>query len=106
MFSILKLIFIVLIIVGVFFLVWGITHNSNITGGSQSTQELKTLGAFKACRNAFDCELGFVCEVRNHPSIGICVIAPGGACHKNSSRDDICYSGYYCDAQDGTCLRK
>jgi hypothetical protein len=106
MYDILKWIFIVLIILGVFFLVWGLTHKNNLTGSSSSREELKQLGVFKTCKTNFECDLGFFCEFRDHPTVGICVIAPGGACHKNSDKPDICYSGYYCDAQDGTCLKK
>ncbi len=108
MVDILKWIFIVLIVVGIFFLVWGLTHPGGITGGgsSNTTAELKSFGVFKSCRNNFDCDLGFFCEVRGVDNAGICVIAPGGACHKNSDRDDICYSGFYCDAEDGICLKK
>ena len=105
MVDILKWIFVILIIVGVFFLVWGLTRTNNLTG-ENTKEELKALGVFKPCKTNFDCDLGFFCEFRDHPTNGICVIAPGGACHKNSNRDDICYSGYYCDVQDGTCLKK
>jgi len=106
MFDILKWIFIILIAVGIFFIVWALTHRDSINNGKESIEELKSLGVFKNCKTNFECDLGFFCEFRNHPTNGICVIAPGGACHKNSNRDDICYSGYYCDVQDGTCLKK
>jgi hypothetical protein len=72
---------------------------------SNNTTSKKTL--FKTCKNNFECETGFFCELRNHPSDGICVIPPGGACHKVSgNKSDACYSGYYCDVQDGICLKK
>ncbi len=71
-------------------------NDSKVTG--------KTL--YKVCKNSFDCETGFVCELRDHPSDGICVIPPGGACHKVSgNKNDSCYSGYYCDSQDGVCYK-
>ena len=105
MVDILKWILIALIIVGVFFLVWGLTHRNGISE-SDTKEQLKQLGVFKTCKTSFDCDLGFFCEFRNQPTVGVCVIAPGGACHKNSDKNDICYTGYYCDAQDGTCLKK
>jgi len=72
---------------------------------SNNTTSKKAL--FKTCKNNFECETGFFCELRNHPSDGICVIPPGGACHKVSgNKSDACYSGYYCDVQDGICLKK
>ena len=63
----------------------------------------KAKGLFGACRNNFDCTWGFVCEQRDHPSQGMCVIAPGGACYGNKS--SACYSGYSCDSTDGVCVK-
>jgi hypothetical protein len=86
----------IVIIVAVVLIVIGTTGNS--------TKSAKTL--YKTCKNNFDCELGFFCELRDHPSDGICVIPPGGACHKvTGNKNDACYSGYYCDVQDGICLK-
>lgn len=80
-----------------------------VLGITGSNNETKTVGKtlFKVCKNNFDCENGFICETRDHPSDGLCVIAPGGACHKApGNKNDACYSGFYCDTQDGTCLQK
>ena len=63
----------------------------------------KAKGLYGDCRNNFDCTWGFVCEQRDHPSKGMCVIAPGGACYGNKS--SACYSGYSCDSTDGVCLK-
>ena len=70
-------------------------NNSNVT---------KAKGLYGTCKNNFDCSWGFVCEIRDHPSDGLCVIAPGGACYNN--KDAACYSGYVCDSQDGVCVKK
>jgi len=78
-----------------------------IVSGSDSVDEVKTTrtkSLFKQCRNNFDCDMAYHCELRNHPSVGICVIPPGGTCHKD--KNDVCYSGYVCDHQDGTCVKK
>ena len=65
---------------------------------------------FQNCTSNFDCDNGHHCELRDHPSQGICVIAPGGACHRAPGNDAekslACYSGYYCDKKEGICLRK
>jgi hypothetical protein len=63
----------------------------------------KAKGLYGVCKTNFDCNWGFVCELRDHPSDGICVIAPGGACYNN--KDAACYSGYVCDSQDGVCVK-
>jgi hypothetical protein len=63
----------------------------------------KSKGLYGVCKTNFDCTWGFVCELRDHPSDGICVIAPGGACYNN--KDAACYSGYVCDSQDGVCVK-
>lgn len=89
----------IVVIIGVVFLIVGATRQ-------KSTKSLLEKGVFATCKNTFDCNLGFVCELRNHPNLGVCVIAPGGACHETGGRDDACYSGFYCDKQDGTCLKK
>lgn len=64
---------------------------------------MKAKGLYGVCKTNFDCNWGFVCELRDHPSDGICVIAPGGACYNN--KDAACYSGYVCDSQDGVCVK-
>ncbi len=75
-----------------------------LNSNKKDDKNAKTL--YKICKNNFDCELGFFCELRDHPSDGICVIPPGGACHKvTGNKNDACYSGYYCDTQDGICLK-
>jgi hypothetical protein len=89
----------IIIIIGVVFLILGIVNRK------KSTKNLLEKGVFVSCKNNFDCNLGFLCELRNHPNLGICVIAPGGACHETDGRDDACYSGFYCDKQDGVCLK-
>ncbi len=78
-----------------------------LLNGSKSDEEKASKKAlYKSCKSSFDCETGFFCELRDHPSDGICVIPPGGACHKVSGiKSDACYSGYYCDIQDGICLK-
>jgi hypothetical protein len=63
-------------------------------------------GLFGDCVNNFNCNTGYICELRNHPSKGTCVIPPGGACHTVTDPGNACYSGYYCDKQDGICLLK
>lgn len=76
-----------------------------VNGGDSTDKNAKTL--FKVCKSSFDCELGYYCELRDHPSDGICVIPPGGACHKaTGNKNEACYSGYYCDLQDGVCLKE
>jgi hypothetical protein len=64
---------------------------------------MKAKGLYEVCKTNFDCNWGFVCELRDHPSDGLCVIAPGGACYNN--KDAACYSGYVCDSQDGVCVK-
>jgi len=77
------------------------------TRGNSDDENVIKSRVFKTCKNNFDCSLGLYCELRDHPSDGICVIPPGGACHSaNGDKTASCYSGYYCDLQDGTCLKK
>jgi len=76
------------------------------TNTESSSETKNTKALFKGCANNFDCPLGYNCELRDHPSKGICVIPPGGACHSVSGKDGVCYSGYYCDKQDGVCLKQ
>jgi len=77
------------------------------TDDNSSTKEVKnTKAIFKQCNNNFDCPMGYLCELRDHPSKGICVVPPGGACHGFTSTDGVCYSGYSCDKQDGVCLKE
>jgi len=96
----LKLIILAAIVVGVVFLVLALTRSSE-----SNTKVLTAKGIFTPCKTNFDCGMGFFCEIRDHPTTGICVIAPGGACYGNGGRNDVCYSGYYCDSQEGTCLK-
>jgi hypothetical protein len=80
-----------------------------ILGVNSSDSDTKTVKKFlyKTCKNNFDCETGYHCELRDHPTDGICVIPPGGACYKApGEKSSACYSGYYCDEQDGVCLKK
>jgi len=72
----------------------------------QNNKILKSL--YGTCSNNFDCSLGFHCELRDHPSKGVCVVPPGGACHSANAKikDVSCYSGYYCDKSEGICLKK
>ena len=77
-----------------------------VTTSGNDDKSLSKKSLFRTCKNNFECDTGFFCELRNHPSDGICVIPPGGACHKVSgNKSDACYSGYYCDVQDGICLK-
>lgn len=99
--DILWIIITAVVIVGTVFIIIGTRSSDN-----SSDKSLKAKGIFSTCKNNFDCGMGFVCELRTHPTVGVCVIAPGGACHSNGGRNDVCYSGYYCDSQDGTCLQK
>ena len=79
-----------------------IATNSNDTKNTVKV----TKNLYGECKNNFDCGLGFHCELRNHPSKGLCVIPPGGACHSASGdKTKSCYSGHYCDEQDGVCLK-
>ncbi len=87
------------VIVGIVFLVIGATKSK------KTTKDILEKGVFASCKNNFDCNMGFLCELRNHPNMGMCVVAPGGACHQGNGRNDVCYSGFYCDKQDGVCLK-
>lgn len=98
LFSILALLLVVGLIVGVVFIVKASSSDSS----SDSKAAKKAL--FGTCKTSFDCQTGFFCEVRDHPSHGLCVIPPGGACH-SVNKNEACYSGYYCDKQDGVCLK-
>jgi hypothetical protein len=75
------------------------------TSPTKSSKTLKSL--YGECSTNFDCALGFHCELRDQPSKGVCVIPPGGSCHsaKSNLKDVSCYSGYYCDSQEGVCLK-
>ena len=78
-----------------------------LSKNNSDTQKALSKGLFSECTNNFDCSLGFHCELRSHPSKGICVIPPGGNCHsKNITDSSLCYSGYYCDKDEGVCMRK
>ena len=78
-----------------------------VAGGNTTSSNNKLKTVFGTCNNNFDCKLGFHCELRDHPSNGICVIPPGGACHpvEENLKGVACYSGYYCDKQEGVCLK-
>jgi hypothetical protein len=94
--KILLVVVIIGIIVGIVLLfVFGDTEDS--------PDVMKSKGLYGVCKTNFDCTWGFVCELRDHPSDGVCVIAPGGACYNN--KDAACYSGYVCDSQDGVCVK-
>ena len=72
-----------------------------------SSKESKNIKAlFQECSTNMDCPLSYLCELRDRPSKGICVIPPGGACHAVNEIKGVCYSGYYCDKQDGVCLKE
>jgi hypothetical protein len=103
-FDMLKWILFILVIVGIVFLVLAITKNKSdsVNSSNKSAQEK---GVMVDCKSNFDCGPGLFCEMRSHPTVGICVIAPGGACHGLGGGNEVCYSGYYCDSQDGTCLK-
>ena len=76
------------------------------TNKDDSSNDVKnTKSLFKTCANNFECPMGYLCELRDHPSKGICVIPPAGACYSVSGIDGVCYSGHYCDKQDGICLK-
>ncbi len=77
------------------------------SSGNSSVTNAKLKSIFGTCANNFDCKTGFHCELRDHPSNGICVIPPGGSCHsvEDKLRTASCYSGYYCDKQEGVCLK-
>jgi hypothetical protein len=91
-------IIIVAIIVGVVLLLIFLPDDDD-----NNSDVMKAKGLYGVCKNNFDCTWGFVCEIRDHPSDGVCVIAPGGACYSN--KDAACYSGYVCDSQDGVCVK-
>ncbi len=95
-----------LLIVGIAVAVIVIFATNNDTSNNKNrTKILKSL--YGECSSNFDCNLGFHCELRDQPSKGVCVIPPGGACHNaaNNLKDVACYSGYYCDTQEGVCLK-
>jgi hypothetical protein len=95
-------IFFIVLCIGIVITLIVLAITQNKTSDTKATG--KTL--FKLCKNTLDCETGFVCELRDHPSDGICVIPPGGACHKVvGNKNSSCYSGYYCDTQDGVCYK-
>jgi hypothetical protein len=75
-------------------------NKENSADDSKNTKSL-----FKGCATNFECPMGYLCELRDHPSKGICVIPPAGACYEVSEIDGVCYSGHYCDKQDGICLK-
>ncbi len=91
-------IIIIAIIVGIVLLLVFTINNDD-----ENPDVMKAKGLYGVCKTNFDCNWGFVCELRDHPSDGICVIAPGGACYNN--KDAACYSGYVCDSQDGVCVK-
>jgi hypothetical protein len=74
-----------------------------INDDDENPDVMKAKGLYGVCKTNFECNWGFVCELRDHPSDGLCVIAPGGACYNN--KDAACYSGYVCDSQDGVCVK-
>ena len=80
------------------------------TDDNTTTQVSLNRKLFQNCSTNFECDNGYHCELRDHPSKGICVIAPGGACHRvqgsASEKSVSCYSGYYCDTKEGICLKK
>jgi hypothetical protein len=92
------------VVVGIVFLVLAITKNKSDTETS-SNKAVQAKGVMVDCKSNFDCNPGLFCEMRAHPTVGICVVAPGGACHGLGDGNEFCYSGYYCDSQDGTCLK-
>jgi hypothetical protein len=98
--DILKWIIIGVVIVGLVFLILAIVKTTKV----ENAKSLESKGIFTSCKSHSDCNMGFVCEIRNHPTVGLCVIAPGGACHGNGL-NDICYSGYDCDKKEGRCLK-
>lgn len=102
-FDILKWLLLVGVIVGTVFLVLAITKNNS---NDSSNKAVQAKGVLVECKTNFDCAPGLFCDIRDHPTIGVCVIAPGGACHGLGERNDVCYRGYYCDKQDGTCLKE
>lgn len=103
-FNILTWILIIGVIVGTVFLVLALTKNNS--SGDSSDKALQSKGVLVECKTNFDCAPGLFCDIRSHPTIGVCVVAPGGACHSLGGRNDVCYRGYYCDTQDGTCLKE
>jgi hypothetical protein len=76
------------------------------TDDNSSKESKNSKALFKECNTNMDCPLGYLCELRDRPSKGICVIPPGGACHSVSGTEGVCYSGHYCDKQDGICLKE
>lgn len=103
-YTILKWLLLAGVIVGTVFLVLAITKNDNPDNTSDKAVQAK--GVLVECKTNFDCSPGLFCDIRAHPTIGVCVVAPGGACHGLGGRNDVCYRGYYCDTQDGTCLKE
>jgi hypothetical protein len=91
-------IIIIAIIVGVVLLLVFVINDDD-----ENSDVMKAKGLYGVCKTNFECNWGFVCELRDHPSDGLCVIAPGGACYNN--KDAACYSGYVCDSQDGVCVK-
>jgi hypothetical protein len=104
-FYMLKWLLFIGVIVGIVFLVLALTKNKSDPSTSSANEEAKTKGVMVDCKSNFDCGPGLFCEMRTHPTVGICVVAPGGACHGLGGGNEVCYSGYYCDSQDGTCLK-
>ena len=87
-FDILKWILLAGIIVGTVFLVLALTKGNS--PGDPSDKAVQSKGVMVDCKSNFDCGPGLFCEMRTHPTVGICVIAPGGACHDLGGRDDVC----------------
>ncbi len=98
------ILFLIVCIAVVLIVVLATQDNNN--SPTKSSKNLKSL--YGECSTNFDCALGFHCELRDQPSKGVCVIPPGGSCHsaKMNLKDVSCYSGYYCDSQEGVCLKK
>ena len=96
------LIIILLLLILIAVVVALLLRNNN-SDSSPTPLDAKSL--FASCANSFECPTGFHCELRDHPSMGICVIPPGGACHTVANKDGVCYSGYTCDKQDGICVK-
>lgn len=102
MLSILTWILLLVVIVGTVFLVIAIANRNN----ENDKQTLLARGITTPCTTNQDCNLGYICELVDHPSIGKCKIAQGGNCSEYEGREDICYTGYYCDKDEHACLRK
>lgn len=103
MLSTLTWVLLIAVVIGLTVLIFVLVRRNNNTNQQKLFKEK---GIFSQCQKSSDCNIGFICEIRNHPTIGVCVVSQGGNCAGFEGLDEICYTGYTCDKDDKTCVRK